>query len=248
MATKTRRCCPAASGTSTIRDRPQPAVVTPGTLSTPETPASRLRTPWCFSTARIFRSGGRPRAARGMEGGKRRDGLRQGRCIGTKEKFGDMQIHVEFADAHPAAGQGPGPRQQRRVPDGQVRVPGARQLREPDLPRWPGRRRSTASIRRWSTPRARRANGRCTTSSSPCRASTRTARWSTPAYITAFHNGVLVQNHVAYLGPTGHRILAKYTRPRRRPRGRSSLQDHHNPVRFRNVWVRPLHLPEAEQP
>src|SRR5947209_10194392 len=31
-----------------------------------------------------------------------------------------------------------------------------------------------------------------------------------PAHITVFHNGVLVQNHTEILGETGHRILAKY--------------------------------------
>lgn len=58
----------------------------------------------------------------------------------------------------------------------------------------------------------------------------------TPAYVTVLHNGVLVQNHVEVLGGTGHKSLAKYT-----PHGEKGpirLQDHGNPVRFRNIWVR----------
>src|SRR4051812_17894660 len=60
----------------------------------------------------------------------------------------------------------------------------------------------------------------------------------TPAYITAFHNGVLVQNHTAYLGPSGHRILPKYSE--HKPTGPIKLQDHGDPIRYRNIWIRPL--------
>jgi len=59
-----------------------------------------------------------------------------------------------------------------------------------------------------------------------------------PAYATVFHNGVCVHNHVEIMGLTGHRILPKYT-----PQGEKGplmLQAHGNPVRFRNVWVREL--------
>jgi hypothetical protein len=63
----------------------------------------------------------------------------------------------------------------------------------------------------------------------------------TPAYVTLFWNGVLVQNHVAVMGSTGHKILPKYTP--HGPKGPIGLQDHGNPVRFRNVWVRELKSP-----
>jgi hypothetical protein len=59
-----------------------------------------------------------------------------------------------------------------------------------------------------------------------------------PAFITVFHNLVAVHNHVALLGATGHRILAKYTP--HGPKGPLMLQAHGNPVRYRNIWVRPL--------
>lgn len=62
-----------------------------------------------------------------------------------------------------------------------------------------------------------------------------------PAYITAFLNGVLVQNHQAMLGTTAWRQIAKYqAHPDAAP---IQLQDHDSPVSFRNIWVRPL--PEA---
>ncbi|MBC3765534.1 3-keto-disaccharide hydrolase [Neptunicella marina] len=58
-----------------------------------------------------------------------------------------------------------------------------------------------------------------------------------PGYVTVLHNGVLVQNHVeiqgasAWIGP-----------PTNEPHGCAPimLQDHGNPVSFRNMWVRKL--------
>jgi len=62
-----------------------------------------------------------------------------------------------------------------------------------------------------------------------------------PAYVTAFLNGVLVQNHQPLLGTTIWRHVASYTpHPDAAP---LQLQDHDSPVSFRNIWVRPL--PEA---
>ena len=59
-----------------------------------------------------------------------------------------------------------------------------------------------------------------------------------PAYATMFHNGVVVHNHTALIGPMAYRALAHY-RPHG-PKGPILLQDHGNPVRFRNIWVRPV--------
>jgi hypothetical protein len=62
-----------------------------------------------------------------------------------------------------------------------------------------------------------------------------------PAYVTAFLNGVLVQNRQPWLGGTIWRKVAKYE-----AHGDAApiqLQDHNSPVSFRNIWVRPL--PEA---
>ena len=59
-----------------------------------------------------------------------------------------------------------------------------------------------------------------------------------PARITLLHNGVLVQDAAEFLGATTHRSLARYAA--HEPEGPIVLQDHGNPVRFRNVWVRRL--------
>ena len=60
-----------------------------------------------------------------------------------------------------------------------------------------------------------------------------------PAFVTVFHNGLLVHHHQKIYGPTGHRILPKYDKaiPEKLP---LSLSAHNNPVRFRNIWIRPL--------
>ncbi len=59
-----------------------------------------------------------------------------------------------------------------------------------------------------------------------------------PARFTVFHNGVLVQDNVEPVGPTAHQRRPPYEAgPDRLP---ISLQDHGHPVRFRNIWVRDL--------
>lgn len=59
-----------------------------------------------------------------------------------------------------------------------------------------------------------------------------------PAYITAMHNGVLMLNHFELLGDTPYDRPPQYTA--HPPKGPISLQDHGNPVRYRNIWVREL--------
>ena len=59
-----------------------------------------------------------------------------------------------------------------------------------------------------------------------------------PATATVFHNGVLVHDKVEFLGPTRHRTLPVY-RPHDAT-GPIRLQDHGNPVRYRNIWLRRL--------
>ncbi len=59
-----------------------------------------------------------------------------------------------------------------------------------------------------------------------------------PARVTAFHNGVLIQNDVELEGPTVYIGHPRYVaHPDKMP---LRLQDHGNQVRFRNIWIRPL--------
>lgn len=59
-----------------------------------------------------------------------------------------------------------------------------------------------------------------------------------PAIATVFFNGVCVQNARPLTGATRHRQLATYAP--HAPTGRISLQDHGNPISYRNIWIRPL--------
>ena len=59
-----------------------------------------------------------------------------------------------------------------------------------------------------------------------------------PARATVFHNGVLVHDAVPFTGATAHRREAVYAAHEDRLPIR--LQDHGNPIRFRNIWVREL--------
>ena len=53
---------------------------------------------------------------------------------------------------------------------------------------------------------------------------------------TVLHNGVLVQDHVPVKGDST--TAAKFSGVT--PKGPLFLQDHGNPVRYRNIWLRKL--------
>ena len=62
-------------------------------------------------------------------------------------------------------------------------------------------------------------------------------RWQNrrAGHFTVLHNGVLVQNHVPVKGrPLPRRSRGATTK------APSCSQDHGNPVRYRNIWIRPL--------
>ncbi|HVS51055.1 MAG TPA: DUF1080 domain-containing protein [Opitutaceae bacterium] len=83
---------------------------------------------------------------------------------------------------------------------------------------------------------------------------------ASPARLTAFHNGVLVQHDVAFVGPTPNGADPKMRVPRadtfhqaalppyhaHAPKLPLLLQDHLSPVAFRNIWIRELDLPHEK--
>jgi hypothetical protein len=75
------------------------------------------------------------------------------------------------------------------------------------------------------------------------------ARWSedgktktAPARITVLHNGVAIHNNRIITAKTGG---GKVEGPEKFP---INLQDHGNPVTFRNIWIAPLSSPHAGDP
>lgn len=59
-----------------------------------------------------------------------------------------------------------------------------------------------------------------------------------PASVTVLHNGVLVQNHSVLRGHTPYKGLPAYTK--HADKLPIMLQDHGNPVSYRNIWIREL--------
>lgn len=61
----------------------------------------------------------------------------------------------------------------------------------------------------------------------------------TPPTVTVLHNGVLVQNNYSLRGPTEYIGIPEYNIKKHGP-GSIILQDHGNPVSFKNIWIREL--------
>ena len=59
-----------------------------------------------------------------------------------------------------------------------------------------------------------------------------------PASATVLHNGVLLHNRKEFLGECKHQGLPEYKSVQ--SQGNIELQDHGNPMRFRNIWLRNL--------
>jgi hypothetical protein len=66
-----------------------------------------------------------------------------------------------------------------------------------------------------------------------------TTTYFTPPRITVLHNGVLILNNVCLRGPTEYVGIPEYSIKKHGP-GSIVLQDHGNPVAYRNIWIREL--------
>jgi hypothetical protein len=157
-------------------------------------------------------------------------------AIATKERFGDVQLHVEWAAPSPPRG-----RSQDRGNSG-IFLMGlfeTQVLDSYDNPtyadgqagaiygQWPPLVNATRKPGEWQAYdivfEAPKFEG---------------DKLVKPAYITVLLNGVLLHNRKEEMGPTQHRQLAKYVPSP--AEGPIVLQDHNHPVRYRNIWVRRL--------
>lgn len=223
-------------------DRPQPPVVTPGSFSTPDAPGKPP------SDAVVLFNGtdlSRWQAGNGqpsgwiVENGAMRvppRGTANGGDIVSIDEFGDCQLHIEWMAPNPPKGDS-----QARGNSG-IFLFGLYELQVLDSYQNPTYADGqAAAIYGQHPPRvnASRPPGEWQVYDVLFTAPRfKDDKLETPAYITVIHNGVVVQNHTALLGRAGHRTLAAYSP--HGPKGPLKLQDHGDPVRFRNIWVRPL--------
>jgi hypothetical protein len=216
--------------------RPQPRVITPGPA-----PAAPAAAP---SDAIVLVGAGSNLTAWQMNDGSAvtwpmQDGVLQSAkgMIQTKEQFSDVQLHVEFATPTEVKGEGQGrgnsgvflagvfevqvldSYQNQTYPDGQAAAMYGQYPPLVNASRGPGQWQTYDIVFTAPTFNAAGAVDK-------------------PAVVTVIHNGVVVHNATPFWGPTGHKAIGKYQPAH--AKGPIRLQDHGNPVRFRNVWVRPL--------
>lgn len=217
-------------------DRPMAKVVTPGETFSQGAPAPSDAIVLFDGKDLSKWSGSKGAATWKVENGYM-EAIKGAGDIRTKDEFGDCQLHLEFAtpsmpNAHSQDRGNSGVFlmgryeiqvldcfENQTYADGQT---GAIYSQSPPLAnacKKPGEWQSYDII--WEGPRWD-ADGKLTK----------------PAYVTVIHNGVVLHNHKELLGDTPHRAVGKYHK--HPPTGPIQLQDHGNPMRFRNIWVRPL--------
>jgi hypothetical protein len=157
--------------------------------------------------------------------------------IATAEAFGDVQLHVEWAAPSPPSGDGQNRGNSGVFLMGRYEVQVLDSYRNTTYPdgqaaalygQYPPLVNASRPPGEWQTydivfrrPRFD-ANGKLLSK----------------ARVTVFHNGVLVQDAVELTGPTAHHARPAYSaHPDRLP---ILLQDHGDPVRYRNIWLRNL--------
>lgn len=215
--------------------RPAPQVVDPGENNLPAGVPSDATVLFDGSNLQQWTSAG------GDAKWKIKDGAMEsvpgGGYLVTKQKFGDCQLHVEWAAPSKPSGKGQGRGNSGVYLMGKYEVQvldsfenstyadgsaGSLYGQYPPLvnaSRKPGEWQAYDIIFR--RPRF-----------------DETGKLISPARVTVLHNGVVIQNNEELYGPTNWIQHKDYQpHPAQLP---LSLQDHGNPVRFRNIWIRPL--------
>ena len=222
--------------------RPHPRVITPPTESTQERPGrppsdavvlfdGKDLSQWVAH----FRAGRTGPAAWKVENGYLEVVPGTGDII-TREKFGDVQLHVEWAApavVHSSSQERGNSgvilmsRYEIQVLDSYDNLTYADGQAAAIYNQWPPLVNASRPPGQWQyydiVFEAPRFEG---------------GKLAKPAYFTVFHNGVLMHNRQEDLGPMAHRLLPPYE-----AHGAEEplmLQNHGDPVRFRNIWIRRL--------
>jgi hypothetical protein len=220
-------------------DRPVPTVIEPGTGSTQDAPGRPPSDAVVLfdgkDVSRWSSADGQPakwKVADGYMEVVPHTGILQ-----TRQPFGDCQLHVEFTEPVPPVGEG-----QERGNSG-VFLMGLYEIQVLDSYKSKTYADGQASAVYAQFPpqvNASRAPGQWQTYDIIFHGPRfdKDGKVLRPARVTVLHNGVLVQDNVELSGPTGHHVRPPYKQaPDKLP---LSLQDHGNPVRYRNIWIREL--------
>jgi hypothetical protein len=221
-------------------DRPVPPVIEPGTASAQDAPGHPP------SDAVVLFDGKDLSQWTGEDGQPAKWKIADGSLevmphtgyIHTRQPFGDCQLHVEFTEPVPAVGEG-----QERGNSG-VFLMGLYEIQVLDSYQSKTYADGEASAVYGQFPpqvNASRPPGQWQTYDIIFHAPrfAKNGKLQRPARVTLLHNGVLVHDNVELSGPTAHHERPPYKpTPDKLP---LSLQDHGNPVHFRNIWIRELH-------
>jgi len=163
-------------------------------------------------------------------------GARTG-SLHTRDSFGDVQLHVEWAAPTPVVGSSQGRGNsgvllmglyEIQVLDSFDNVTYADGQAAAIYGQWPPLANAARKPGEWQTYdivfEAPRFEGN---------------KLVTPAYQTVIWNGVIVHNRKEVMGPMIYRDVASYKTPHAAELP-LMLQDHNNPVRYRNIWIRRL--------
>lgn len=219
--------------------RPHPAIIDPGTASTADKPG---RPP---SDATVLFDGTSLSGWAALDGSAPKwivkDGVlecvRDSGYIRTLQAFGDCQLHVEWAAPVPAQGTSQGRGNsgvflmglyEVQVLDSYENVTYADGQAAAAYGQYPPLVNASRPPGQWQTYDILFTRPRFTDD----------GKVVSPARLTVLHNGVLVQNNVELVGPTGW--LQRDPYKAHEDKLPLSLQDHGNPVRYRNLWVREL--------
>lgn len=216
--------------------RPKPPVVAPAAASDPTAPPADAIVLFDGSSLAAWRSAGDAAANWRITDGAL-EVVRGTGSISTTRAFGDIQLHLEWRAVSPPRGNGQNRSnsgvflmgryevqvldsyENETYADGQAAALYGQQPPLVNASRPPGEWQSYDIVFR--RPRFA-ADGSL----------------QEPARITMFHNGVLVHDAATFRGATAHMREATYTA--HEDRLPLALQDHGEPVQFRNIWVRDL--------
>lgn len=219
-------------------NRPHPHVVTPGATFSHNAPApSDATVLFDGKDLSHWQNDKGGAAAWKVENGYMEVAAKTGN-ISTKEEFQDFQLHLEFATPAKVQGNSQGRgnsgvflqgRYEMQVldsydnptyADGQV---GAMYGQYPPL----------------ANPSKKPGEWQCYDIIFEAPAWDKAGKLIKKACVTSILNGVVMHHKKEYMGPTEHKQVTSYDNVHS-SRGPLVLQDHGNPMRFRNIWIRPL--------